>query len=158
MKHLLLAVSFLFISYFAFGQDAKPAYVGVVEYTKGQFGSFSYPQKGDSVYVYTDFQKISCRIFGHKDAGGERIIQLDFKSLKLIRKKEFMNIVSPTQSIPTGNYDMKLSNQAGKKGGTIHIVSLTHYGDGKEADLTILGENDGARLDDICVVKLVRVK
>lgn len=159
MRNLLL-VFFVCLFGSAFTQPKspeKPAYVGVVDYAKGSFGGYNAPQKGDSVYVYTDYQKISFRVFSADPKDTDRTFWIDFKSLKLLKKKEYGNIVSPTKTIPTGNYDMKFSD-AGKKNFTVHLISLNHYGDGNTADMNILGEHDGHRLDDICVARLLKVK
>ena len=134
----------------------KPSYAGVVEFAGGGFGGYNYPVKGDSVLVYTDYEKIDFRVFSAKDKGPDRDLHFYLKYLKLVAKKEFLHIESIDRSIPTGKYDMKFI--AEQPGGSKYTIYLTHYSDGTSAELNILGENEGTRLDNICLVKLVRIK
>ena len=134
-------------------------YKGLVVFCKGNFGTYNYPEKDDSIAVAViDSSKIIFKIFRPYTNVAYRSTDIDFAKLKLVKRKEYGDIVSIEKTILTGNYDMKFSTDDGSNASSVYTISLTHYGAGDNADFTIYGEHDGLRVDDVLVAHLTKVK
>jgi hypothetical protein len=158
MRSLKVIIVLLFISSVTIAQNhpAKPDYVGHIEYTKGNFGTYNYPVKGDSILVYLKDSSVDFVIFS-KEGNNPRSVEINSSDLKRVSKKMYNNIVTPTEIVPTGNYDQKFisKNSNGYSGWTLYI---THFGDGSTADMTLIGESDGTRLNDFFTASLIKLK
>jgi len=107
-------------------------YKGLVVFCKGNFGTYNYPEKDDSIAVAViDSSKITFKIFRPYTNVAYRSTDIDFSKLKLIKRKEYGDIVSIDKTILTGNYDMKFSTDDGSNpAANVYTITLTHYGTG----------------------------
>lgn len=139
-------------------EKQKPVYGGKIEFAKGGFGGYNYPQQDDSVLVYiTDSTQIRLKVFSSKDKQmPARDLHINFNDLKLLKRKEYQEIVSMDKRIATNNYDMKFSSAS--KTNYSSTVSITHYSNGSVADLTVMVEKDGLQIYDLFLAKLTKFK
>ena len=163
IKTILVLISFYFITnegLLAQTKNSTPAYIGIVTFAKGGFGTYNYPEQEDSIYVFLqDTTNISFKIFRPFSHKASRSMSIDNEKLKLVKRKEYEDIVAPEKSIPTGNYDMKFTTgNAYDSAAGFYTISLSHFGMGDIADLTIIGEDYGLRIDDLLVAHLTKVK
>jgi hypothetical protein len=158
MKKIVVAILVTFICSLANAQTypTKPDYVGHIEYTKGNFGTYNYPMKGDSILVYLKDSTVDFMIFS-KESHNPRNLEISAADLKQVKKKVFENITAPDNIFPTGNYDTKYActNSNSYSNCTLYI---THYGDGDIAEMTLIGESGGARLNDLFIATLIKFK
>jgi hypothetical protein len=156
MRELLFIMVCVFLSHQGSSQEMKPAYTGRVDYTMGNFGTYDYPEKGDSVLVFIKGDKLNFVVFSV--TGRDPLIKSiskEFSGLPMEKKKEYESVESPTKSVKTGNYDMKFSGK-GKVSGKACTMFLGHYSEGNIATLTLMTEYDGLRLYDLCIINLKR--
>ena len=140
---------------------SPPSYTGNIEFTRGSFDGYDYPVKGDSVLVYLkDSSQISFIVFSPKEKKtAPRMLHIDCKALKPVRRKEFNNIRGPSDIVPTNNFDVKFSDeQEGVKSTSVSTAHLTHYSDGDSAELLVMVEHDGLQIYDLFLAKLKKTK
>lgn len=160
---ILPVLFFLCVQFSALSQNGKkPDYAGLIEYTKGGFGGFNYPEKGDSVYVFLkDENQINVIVFPatEKTKTVRDLKTIVMSDLKLNKKKVYDEMVSPTKFVHTSSFDMKFMTQGGgSDGATYGVVSLTHYGKGDIADLNLIVEKEGLQIYDMLVAKVTKLK
>ena len=64
-----------------------------------------------------------------------------------MKRKRYENIVAPDKSVHTNNYDVKFSNEKSiNKGNSNCTVTITHYSNGDDADLTVIVEDNGLEI------------
>ncbi|MFI5150539.1 MAG: hypothetical protein ACHQRM_12450 [Bacteroidia bacterium] len=159
MRKLIALVSFVFISFSIDAQkhNSGASYSGHIEYTRGNFGSFSYPVTGDSILVTFKDSLLSFRIFEKKRKSPDRNLGMDAVAFTLVRSEAFENIITPDKVEKTSSRDMKFTGFV--KGNSTRItLYLTHYSDGSMAELTFVQETDGLRADDLFVAALRKQK
>ncbi|HXC04506.1 MAG TPA: hypothetical protein VNZ86_07115 [Bacteroidia bacterium] len=140
-------------AYRAQQQPSKPAYAGHLDYVNGNFGTYNYPVKADSIVVYVHDSTISFRIFQGRDQYVQRGPDVNNQILRLVKSKVYEDIIAPDKSVPTRNRDGKYTGKGSE--GPVWLY-LTHYGDGSMADLTLIQE-DGVRLNNMFVAILRRL-
>lgn len=142
--------------------NLKPSYAGHIDYTTGGFGTFNYPMAGDSVVLYIrDSTYIFFNVFSGKNLKAPRTLEfeINFQSLKLVKRQMYDNIISIDKTVPSGNYDVKFSNKDSKERSSSFVtVYLSHFGDGEIADLTVTIEDNGVRINDFFVAHLMKLK
>ena len=132
----------------------NPSYAAHIEYTSGNFGTYKYPTNGDSVVLYLGAStNVIFKVYNGKNINEPRSFEIDFKTLKLFKRKMYNDIVSIDKTIPTGNYDVSFSSEKGDI-----AVNLTHFGAGNIADLTVIIMHDEVRIDDIFIAHLIKLK
>lgn len=138
--------------------ETKVSYAGIVKYSEGGFGGYDYPKSGDSIIVDIESSKrITLTVFPGAERSYFRHLDISFKNLVLNKKKEYVEIVTPDKSEPTGNYDMEFSYEDSWKGGNNYMINLNHYGL-KDAELVIMGRTGEIRITDILIANLVKLK
>jgi hypothetical protein len=135
----------------------KPLYTGTVEYSSGGFGGYDYPTEGDSVLVYTEGDNLTALTVFRKEKKEPRHLDISFRDLILIRKKEYIEIIAPGKSAATGSYDMKFSYGQKWTGGNKYTITISNFGDGTSAQIVVTG-GDEIRFNDVLIAKLVKVK
>lgn len=157
-KGLIAVLLLILISSISNGQNhsMKPDYVGHIEYTKGNFGTYNYPIKGDSVIVYIKDSTIDFIILSI-EGNNPRNLEISSSDLKQVQRKEYDDIITEDKIIPSGSFDLKYTAENSGRYSRC-TVYLTHYGDGTTADLTLIGESGGIRLNDIFTAQLVKFK
>ena len=158
MKKTLLFFLLVLINAISHAQKeaSMPMYAGHIEYTKGNFGTYNYPVKGDSILVYLKDSAINFLIF-NKNISKPRTLETRTAHFKMVTRREYNNIVSIDKTVATGNYDMKFV--AGNPGDHAYCnLYLGHYGDGSTAELTLTVESDKIRLYDLFVASLIKLK
>jgi hypothetical protein len=139
--------------------NSKSVYTGIIEYTTGGFDGYDYPKIGDSVLVYIEDNKlISLTVFPPNERNSSRHLNISFKNLKLVKKKEYVDIVAIDKLVPTGNYDMKFSYGKDYKDGNNCTVNLSHFGNGSFANITLIEEENGLRINNLLIANLVKMK
>ncbi|HTB07930.1 MAG TPA: hypothetical protein VK806_13345 [Bacteroidia bacterium] len=158
MRIVKIIFFLLFLTTLASAQtySTKPDYVGHIEYTKGNFGTYNYPMKGDSILVFLKDSTINFIIFP-KESNNPRTLEISSTDLQQVSRQMYNNAISTDEMVPTGSYDMKFADKNANPylGYTLYI---THFGDGSTADMTLLGENKKTRLNDLFVAALVKFK
>jgi hypothetical protein len=154
--NLMLLLALMTSVGYSQSNSAKPSYAGHIEYTKGNFGSYNYLAKRDSVLVYLKDSTINFVIF-YKEISKARDLEISTAHFKMVSKKEYNDILTINKIVATGNYDMKfVATNPGDN--TYCTLYLSHYSDGSTAELTLTVETDGTRLNDIFVASLTKLK
>lgn len=157
MKLFIFLSVFIFIGINSFAQKShkgKITYAGHVEYAQGNFNSYNYPVKNDTIILTIDKDDSLSLFIGSRDK--QRIERsFNFKSLplKLTKKEMYDNIITMDKIIPSGNYDRKYEHTS--SGSTI-TVRLSHYGDGTYGQLNISIESNNLRLNDLIIAEVVK--
>jgi hypothetical protein len=154
--NLIFLLSLMFSVAYSQSNSVKPSYAGHIEYTKGNFGSYNYPAKRDSILVYLKDSTINFVVF-YKEISKHRDLEISSAHFQMASKNEYNDILTINKIVATGNYDMKfIATHPGDN--TYCILYLTHFGDGSTADLTLTVETGRTRLNDIFVASLVKLK
>ena len=132
-------------------------YTGRVEYVMGSFGSFNTPRVNDSVDIQVTNDSLIVRFFPDRyidGAGSKSGIHIPGGFLRV--REEYMNILSPTEDKPTGNYNVRYS--IGGSDNALNMnIQLVHSGDGKIASITVINIT-GSFVTDILIARLNKVK
>ncbi|MEI6815655.1 MAG: hypothetical protein WCL14_03515 [Bacteroidota bacterium] len=159
---LLLMLFILFFMNIAQAQKnnvLKPAYAGHIDYANGNFGTFNYPQSGDSVIVFiTDSLHINVLIFHGQNVNEKRAIEAPMGNLKLMRRKVYDDIQAPDKIIPTTSVDAKYLGKSASHNGTSYTLTITHFGNGNIANLVFVEEHGGVRIDNLFLAVLKKIQ
>jgi len=158
MQKIYAVILFVFTTVVAEGKnnEIKPDYAGHIEFTRGNFGTYNYPELGDSISIYLTDTTINFVIFNSKEPRNIKSTDLNSAVLHLVKKEMYDNIITPDKIVPTGNYNMKFMSKD-PNDFTNYILYMTHFGDGSYAEFTIIGEHDGTRLDNLLVATVTKV-
>lgn len=133
----------------------KPDYVGHIEYTMGNFGTYNYPVKNDSVLVYLKDSTVNFIIFP-RESGNPRNIEMN-AGVKEVMRKSFDKQDVLNAATPSGNYDRKYWGKS-TDGHWIYSIYLNHYGEGEYADMLFVEENSGIVVRNMFVAELIKFK
>lgn len=154
-KIYLLGLILLCVSLTNAQSGAKPDYIGHIEYTMGNFGTYNYPVKKDSILVYIKDSTINFIIFP-RESGNPRNIEMN-ASVKEVMRKSFDKQDVLNAATPSGNYDRKYWGKS-TDGHIIYSIYINHYGEGEIATMIFTEETNGIRLYNLFVAELVKFK